>query len=946
MAAPATLSSAPPADPARSRLDPFRLPPATSAQFGLLAVLTLFGAAYVTDWYLGFPAVWTEAFRVCALTADGATATDVAARARAYLDCNDAVGRRRIGAAAAAMLAAAVAIALVHAAGPRLLIRRRALAPPDPGLYPDAVAEVVTLIDEARLRRTPRLLIDPFRESPAARVFGAFGRSWLRLNIGVLRGDDAASRERRRAIVRHELAHLSNRDIEITGLTVAAGRVLLPILACYLVAVLVRAPGQWLAGAGQAALFATLVLLTRGAVVRAREHYADVRAADGQVGPAAFPMAAFPERPRRTRWRLFRAISLHPPTTSRAAVVDDPTHLLRLSPQLALTVGLTAGLLFPSAELALENLLGRWPGNTARVTGLVMGLVIAVPLVAGVWRATLVAVSTGARRAAVWPSAVLLTGGLLLGGYAMPTAGTGWGSVLAARPSDALAQAFVLLAGFLLGLAWARGAALVWLSGSDGRRDRAMLRWAQSIGVLLFGTVVGAWYLGLGGTIIDAAGAVLFALPSTPLGILAMTSAAAFTVAAGLRGSAERRTRPWAALVPAAVAAVAVGVADAVLPNGLILQAALAAISSGHVDFVMAYVVLGIVLGLAGGTAAVVLVVTSRDGAGAAPFAHAVVGAATATLALEAVEIAGPMGLFCGGRACVPWNGIGMLTNALNVGAAVGAIGVLLLCGPLAVLLMRRSGRRAAPPRAPLRSRRAAVLVAAALALLGAVSLTAATQSSLQIALAIDDGATPVARARSAPDADPAGTVGVVDACRLRTMPPTLDPQSVAERTLVVHAAMAASDSSAVAAFGRTAHDIERRGGSGELARLTAAAADMYCRFLGTLALPNGPPDTAPASLFGVWAGTVTQEGSATPVTFTATVTGVEVGTPIALAVYPTLGCTAHWTLKAASSTSMTVREIVDKGPSCVDGDVPLELAPDGTWSSRNGRVRLARAPG
>lgn len=950
MAAPAALRPEEALGPGRARLDAFRLPPATMAQFGLLAVLTLFGAAFVTDWFLGRSARWTEEVRVCAIAADNSTMSDVATRARDLLACTDTVGTSRFAAAAVAMLATATAIALVHALAPRVLIHRRALTAPGVGLYPESVAEVRALVGAAGLRRAPALVIDPFREAPAGRVFGAFGRTWLRLNIGVLRGTDGDARARRAAIVRHELAHLVNRDVEIIGLTMAAGRVLVAVLAFFLVASALTAPVLVAQSFAQAALFTVLVVLARVAVVRTREHYADVRATAEDPAPSLV-MSAFPEPPAPNPRRFPRRLRLHPSVQARATTVAEPGRLLRLTLVLPLSIGLTAGLVHPSVELALENWLGRWAGNTPQVTGVAVALVLAPPLIAAVWRATLAAVATSVPLPRVLPTAALLALGFLIGGYAMPTTGVGWGSVLALRPGVALVEAGTLFVGFLVVLVWARGAAVAWLGKGDGSGDRRAMRGAQVIGVVLIGVVLGVWYSNLpAGTLIDAATPLVGGMSVTPFGVLAVTAAAAFTVAAGFRRGAARYSRPWATLTPAVLAACAVGLADVLFSHSVVLQAALSAIQGGQQGYVWAYAALAVPMLLAAATAIVVVLVTARGGRAAAPFAHAVLGAAAATIALETVDLGGAMTVFCG-QQCVPWNGIGMVSLALNAGATVGATVGLLLVAPLAVPLARAASRRLRPPLPPLRCRRAAVAFAAVLAVLASTSITAAVQSSMWIALPIDNGITMIPAVQALPDADAAGTVSVVDACRLRNVPAALDPETFAAEALVRHAAAAASDSPALAAFGRTAYDVERHGGSGALARDAVAAIETYCNFLAQLALPGGPPDVLPAGFTGTWTGAVTQDGyGPSPFPMTVTITGDAVATVVARAAYPSLGCTVHWTLRSVVNGLVTVREVVESGDACVDADVRLALDPTGRLSYRydsgGGRAELERTPG
>ncbi len=262
------------------RLDPFQLPAATTARFALLVLLTLTGSVTTSDWYFGGTAGWADRYRWCgAVAASQAGTLAPDAITGGYLDCAISVNHFRFGVSGAAVVVVALVAIAAHALSGRMLIWWRGLVPPPEELYPDSVAEARSLIAEAGLRRAPTLLIDPHRDFRCGRVFGCFPRYYLRLNLGVLRGADAQSVSVRRAIVSHELAHLANRDVDVTGLTIAAGRVFPVLVVLPLMALGITRNPQLLGQMGwRLAVILLLVTIVRAAVIRSREHYADVTA--------------------------------------------------------------------------------------------------------------------------------------------------------------------------------------------------------------------------------------------------------------------------------------------------------------------------------------------------------------------------------------------------------------------------------------------------------------------------------------------------------------------------------------------------------------------------------------------------------------------------------------------------------------------------------------------
>ncbi|MEU8352867.1 M48 family metalloprotease, partial [Streptomyces sp. NPDC048845] len=138
-------------------------------------------------------------------------------------------------------------------------------------------------------------LAQPLDPRVSALAFGRWRRRYIVLSGGLL-----ALRGRRpetfEAVVLHELAHIRNRDVDISFLTIAAGRVGLPALVLAVPAG-VGWPLLWGIGTGslaagialslQALSLLVVVPLSRRAVLRSREFYADARAQRWSTSPDA-----------------------------------------------------------------------------------------------------------------------------------------------------------------------------------------------------------------------------------------------------------------------------------------------------------------------------------------------------------------------------------------------------------------------------------------------------------------------------------------------------------------------------------------------------------------------------------------------------------------------------------------------------------------------------------
>ncbi len=335
-------------------------------------------------------------------------------------------------------------------------------------------------------------------------MFGCFPRYYLRLNLGVLRGSDIESASLRRAIVRHELAHLGNSDVDVTGLTIAAGRVFAVLVAAPLVVLgITRAPRFFGQIGWRLAIVLLLVIVVRAAVIRSREHYADIAASVSGIAlnEPGFLAEAFPEPDpptpgpgpvgRLARW-LGALVRMHPSSRSRVSVVADPGVLLTVGALEALTIGLTMGLSITYLSLAAALLLGGITYSTA-MASLLLSLPAIGALVAGLWRATLRALATRTALPTGTTAGVGLWAGLLLGEILMRPFGSRWPAAFLADPVLGVIDAVGLLVGCLLFTRWSVGAAAAWLPAARGQSLRPALAIGQLIGAVAFGGTLGVW---------------------------------------------------------------------------------------------------------------------------------------------------------------------------------------------------------------------------------------------------------------------------------------------------------------------------------------------------------------------------------------------------------------------------------------------------------------------
>jgi Zn-dependent protease with chaperone function len=229
----------------------------------------------------------------------------------------------------------------VYAVIPAWKIRRRHLR----SLHrvEDLQDYVAGLCAESGLRTPPRLVGDPLDSSTTALAFGGWGRRLLALQGGMIRLF-SVDRPAFRAIVLHELAHLRNRDVGRTYYAVSVWLAFLAVglLPFVVVTVLSDAARYGLASSWRILLLAGLVYLTRNALLRSRELYADARA--GITEPEAALATVLRRLSPIPRWRA--GVGVHPSPELRLRALTDPVVVLRPALGEALALGVVTSVLY------------------------------------------------------------------------------------------------------------------------------------------------------------------------------------------------------------------------------------------------------------------------------------------------------------------------------------------------------------------------------------------------------------------------------------------------------------------------------------------------------------------------------------------------------------------------------------------------------------------------
>ncbi|MDI1461230.1 M48 family metalloprotease [Catellatospora sp. KI3] len=392
-----------------------RAPTGTASRFLLLVAAVLASSVSVFSWvYLAVPAK-ARLFQTVLTTCFGAERQQFDPPVVTVADFTDrlvpAVGRlsrctQPLYLDQAAWIAVGVGVVfllatLLYLLHPWWITRSRGLLPlagPDSA---DLVADLDRLPAQVGLVRAPRWLLDPRAATAGGQAFGLPWRPAVVLDAGLIMryGTDP---DAVRAVVRHELAHLGNRDVASTYFSIALWRAfvlagLLPFAALLLHPALFYTPLRWSAdrfaghGAqiayrvGAVAALTVVVYLTRNAILRTRELHADARSAAGADATALRSVLAGLPRPAGPWRRLTSRLGTHPSPAARLAAIDSPGRLLRTGVWEMAGVGFTAALAALNASLLAASVAPKALLGFA-LSGLPAGVLAAGALAAAMWR--------------------------------------------------------------------------------------------------------------------------------------------------------------------------------------------------------------------------------------------------------------------------------------------------------------------------------------------------------------------------------------------------------------------------------------------------------------------------------------------------------------------------------------------------------------------------------
>ncbi|MFF1339485.1 M48 family metallopeptidase [Streptomyces sp. NPDC058290] len=379
--------------------------------------------------------------------------------------------------------------------------RKRGVRALDAERFPALHAEIERLTAGVGQARGVTVLVDFLDSGVNGVTFGRAGRRHIVLSRGLvaLYEGDAAQREAFRAVVLHELAHLRNRDVDITMIT-------LSLLRCFFVLILGPRVFGDLFGVlfvpGGAVFFGARILdalalwwvirAARGIVLRTREFLADARVVEWQRGSprpllGAFGLAA------ETAPRSRRPSRTHPSFAERKECLADRSRLMYQGFGFAFVVGFCLPLAWdPVSSITAQwrvggGVKGWWPAE------LITALVVLV-LFLTVARAALHDLGGSGRR----PPRARFRTGLAVGicaGYAVAPSVVVDHTMMPGLRPDVQASGWLVVALIGLGFTWwcellARSWAVPLAHAGTEFRGVALLGLAAAAAAVLAGSTV------------------------------------------------------------------------------------------------------------------------------------------------------------------------------------------------------------------------------------------------------------------------------------------------------------------------------------------------------------------------------------------------------------------------------------------------------------------------
>lgn len=482
-----------PAAPHAARPDLLAYPSPTTSRFLLLIVALLGSGLFVGDWLHSQVAGpdWVDATLACAtLAQEQAAGLDALAQVDTGQSVLDTCRANTEGVRAVFVLGGAVVVGLgglvALYVAPQVIRRRRRLRALGAGLEP-ARQRFAELARDAGLARCPGLVLGSSTQRDAF-SYGTPGRYVVALPPAVaVRWRDPTLFD---PVMRHELAHIRHRDVAFAWLARSIWYVLAPALALPLVVGVISGDNSlapdylW-----RAALLGITVQLVSAALLRSREHDADLRAA--RLSGRHEPVAAVVARARRSQpisWYR-RALAAHPDPADRLTVLAQPQRGASVTVLDGFAAAFLAALTTPlGVSLLISGTTGTAPPSLAQlVVALVAGPLLGGSVGLALWRASVVGRAAG-HGVSPWRAALGVAAGLVLGQLAS-LGKTGEGLSAVSHPVwfavVATAGVGVTVLAFSVGELWAEAIPAL---------PRAWLSWVPSLLItgLLFALIVWA----------------------------------------------------------------------------------------------------------------------------------------------------------------------------------------------------------------------------------------------------------------------------------------------------------------------------------------------------------------------------------------------------------------------------------------------------------------------
>jgi Peptidase family M48 len=563
--------------------------PQSTTRFVLLALMACAGSLFAAYWWLvSGRGGWLAEQSACLprLAAAGGQG--------AFIDCINSVALRQEGVVFLGPVAVITASVLIAAGSVPVLLLAWGTVPVRPRL----AKAFSDRVDEARLRREPRLRAVARGVRSDARAFGCFPRYWILADPALTGGPEGPLT----AMLRHELAHLRGGDIDRARVARAIWRVFFFIVTPALVISLAVQGGlAWAAVGSRMLILLAFVHLAHQSLMRAREHEADLLAArHGPLGDGTEFASVF-DGPWRRSPRLPSLLLAHPSWDRRKDVVNCPQLAARLSVSEFFSVGVAGGVIFQELAIGATAALPGAAVTAYWVTGVIVAIPLCAVLASALWRHQ-TAGPWPLRRPVVALAGALLGAGLVAGSLLAPRAATNWESVrvtfaptlpatlsiTAAGTGVAAALGCAAVTGCTLFTLWA-GALTRELAGRPPQGTRGWLPWTVAASmVAVLAVPLGTWFA-LSRIVADSVEspqggqvAGLLQGQQTLAGLTATSAAALILLAAAAfrRGPAPRhgpralKRLPWSLLVTAACCAAAASVPVAAWYAGATAQRA------------------------------------------------------------------------------------------------------------------------------------------------------------------------------------------------------------------------------------------------------------------------------------------------------------------------------------------------------------------------------------